>query len=110
MIQDKNISISSNDENIRVEIKDELKIYLKNLDIVINNHYAKIKNILSTQIQYMREILNKLWVHGKINQNEIGWDGTFNEKNLPSSDYWFVLEYDECGIKRTFKSHFTLIR
>lgn len=46
----------------------------------------------------------------EINQNEIGWDGTFNEKNLPSSDYWFVLEYDECGIKRTFKSHFTLIR
>lgn len=46
----------------------------------------------------------------KISQDEIGWDGTFNEKNLPSSDYWFVLEYDECGVRRTFKSHFTLIR
>lgn len=51
-------------------------------DIVINNHYAKIKNILSTQIQYMREILNKLGVHGKINQNEIKIDLTYRNNLL----------------------------
>lgn len=51
-------------------------------DIVINNHYAKIKNILSTQIQYMREILNKLGVHGKINQNEIEIDLTYRNNLL----------------------------
>ncbi len=46
----------------------------------------------------------------KIHQNEIGWDGTYNGKKLPSTDYWFVLEYEECGIQRIFKSHFSLIR
>lgn len=46
----------------------------------------------------------------KIHQHEIGWDGTYNGKELPSTDYWFVLEYEECGIRRTFKSHFSLIR
>ena len=46
----------------------------------------------------------------QIRQDEVGWDGTYNGYKLPSTDYWFVLDYDECGIKRTFKSHFTLIR
>lgn len=42
--------------------------------------------------------------------NELGWDGTYNGKKLPSTDYWFVLEYDECGVQKIFKSHFSLIR
>ena len=46
----------------------------------------------------------------EINQNEIGWDGTYNGNKLPSTDYWFVLEYDECGVRKTFKSHFGLMR
>ena len=46
----------------------------------------------------------------EINQNEIGWDGTCNGNKLPSTDYWFVLEYDECGVRKTFKSHFGLMR
>ena len=45
-----------------------------------------------------------------IRQNEIGWDGTYNGYKLSSTDYWFVLEYDECGVLKTFKSHFSLIR
>lgn len=60
-----------------------LQYLTKNIkDIVINNHYAKIKNILSTQIQYIREILNKLGVHGKINQNEIEIDLTYRNNLL----------------------------
>jgi gliding motility-associated-like protein len=39
-----------------------------------------------------------------------GWDGTYNGENLPSSDYWFLVEYTENGINKTFKSHFTLKR
>lgn len=46
----------------------------------------------------------------EINQNEIGWDGTYNGNKLPSTDYWFVLEYDECGVRKIFKSHFSLMR
>ena len=39
-----------------------------------------------------------------------GWDGTFNQELLPSTDYWFTLEYSENGIQKTFKSHFSLMR
>ncbi len=39
-----------------------------------------------------------------------GWDGTFNGQNLPSTDYWFTVEYSENGQTKTFKAHFSLKR
>ncbi|SHJ79068.1 T9SS type B sorting domain-containing protein [Flavobacterium haoranii] len=39
-----------------------------------------------------------------------GWDGTLNGKPLPSTDYWFSLEYEENGIMKEFKAHFSLKR
>lgn len=44
-----------------------------------------------------------------------GWDGTFNGTPLPSSDYWFLVEYKDYNEKGelewgTFKSHFSLKR
>ncbi|MBT0609208.1 T9SS type B sorting domain-containing protein, partial [Aequorivita echinoideorum] len=39
-----------------------------------------------------------------------GWDGTYNSNPLPSSDYWFKVEYQEDGIGKEFKGHFTLKR
>lgn len=39
-----------------------------------------------------------------------GWDGTYNGQPVFSSDYWFVIEYPENGIPKTFKSHFSLKR
>ncbi|WP_295832173.1 T9SS type B sorting domain-containing protein [uncultured Winogradskyella sp.] len=41
-----------------------------------------------------------------------GWDGTYNGKKMPSSDYWFTLEYTEPinDEKRTFSAHFALKR
>ncbi len=38
------------------------------------------------------------------------WDGTFNGKPLPASDYWFALQYEENGILKEFKAHFSLLR
>lgn len=43
----------------------------------------------------------------EINSNGVGWDGTFLGRPLPSSDYWFVLNFND---GQTFKSHFTLKR
>ncbi len=42
----------------------------------------------------------------------IGWNGVFNGKPLPTSDYWFTVTYVEPrnGLSRQFKSHFTLKR
>ena len=41
-----------------------------------------------------------------------GWNGTFNGTLLPTSDYWFTVEYDEpISVERkTFRAHFTLKR
>ena len=36
------------------------------------------------------------------------WDGTYNGKPLPSTDYWYVINVPE--IRRQFTGHFTLIR
>jgi gliding motility-associated-like protein len=39
-----------------------------------------------------------------------GWDGTYNGNPLPSSDYWFRVEYKENESTKEFKGHFTLKR
>jgi gliding motility-associated-like protein len=39
-----------------------------------------------------------------------GWDGTYNNIPLPSTDYWFTLDYTENGTKKQFKAHFSLKR
>lgn len=36
-----------------------------------------------------------------------GWDGTYNGRNLPSDDYWFVINFEDGTIT---KGHFTLKR
>lgn len=39
-----------------------------------------------------------------------GWNGMFNGQPLPSTDYWFTVDYSEKGTAKIFKSHFTLKR
>ena len=39
-----------------------------------------------------------------------GWDGTFNGQNMPATDYWFVLKYNDHGIEKELKAHFSLLR
>lgn len=47
----------------------------------------------------------------QLNPNGNGWDGTFNGNPLPSSDYWFILNYlDDNNNEKSFKAHFTLKR
>ncbi len=51
----------------------------------------------------------------QLSPTSIGWDGTFNGQPLPSSDYWFSLEYrdpnnlEDTSVKE-FRAHFTLKR
>ena len=41
-----------------------------------------------------------------------GWDGRYNGENLPSTDYWFLVEYfpQNTTQKQQFRAHFSLIR
>lgn len=45
----------------------------------------------------------------QISTKSLGWDGTYNGNPMPSSDYWFTIEYLEPDAK-TFKAHFSLKR
>ena len=46
----------------------------------------------------------------QISPEGIGWDGNYNGEPLPSSDYWFKVEFTEQGASREFTSHFSLKR
>ena len=48
----------------------------------------------------------------QISPSGIGWDGTYNGQLMPSSDYWFLLQYNDFinGVPRELKGHFTLKR
>jgi len=38
------------------------------------------------------------------------WDGTYNNNELPTGDYWYVVETDKFNNNRDFVGHFTLYR
>uniref|UniRef100_UPI00261746ED T9SS type B sorting domain-containing protein n=1 Tax=uncultured Psychroserpens sp. TaxID=255436 RepID=UPI00261746ED len=48
----------------------------------------------------------------QISPTSEGWNGTYNGNPMPTSDYWFVVEYNEPnnGQRKEFKAHFTLKR
>lgn len=63
------------------------------------------------------DLNSTIWIfdrYGKLlkqlNSSGSGWDGMYNGKQLVTDDYWFVTNYVEKGIAKTFKSHFTLKR
>ncbi|MBY0486136.1 MAG: T9SS type B sorting domain-containing protein, partial [Flavobacteriaceae bacterium] len=45
----------------------------------------------------------------QISPDGAGWDGTYNGQPLPSTDYWFTVDYME-SIDKQFKAHFSLKR
>ncbi len=60
----------------------------------------------------MHQIYNK---HGRlvaeIEPSGLGWNGYNNSgKKEPSSDYWFLLEFDYNGVPTKVRGHFALLR
>ncbi|MFS4467369.1 T9SS type B sorting domain-containing protein [Maribacter sp. 2210JD10-5] len=46
----------------------------------------------------------------KLPDNVEGWDGLYNDTNLPSGDYWYIIKLYGENDKREFVGHFTLYR
>ena len=65
-------------------------VHNPNTKIYIFDRYGKLIKQISSQSQ--------------------GWDGTFNGEQLPSTDYWFTVEYEENQQNKVFKAHFSLKR
>jgi len=40
----------------------------------------------------------------------LGWDGTYNGEPLPATDYWFTINYQEAGLNKEYRAHFSLKR
>ena len=73
------------------------------------NDTWKIEGLDNNATIYIFNRYNKLI---KQLQPQEGWDGTLNGKDLPTSDYWFTVNYIETitGLNKTFRAHFTLKR
>ncbi len=75
-----------------------------------NNETWNIEGIGSTAKIYIFDRYGKLLK--QISPDGEGWNGTYNGNALPTGGYWFTVEYDEpsSGIRKEFRSHFTLKR
>lgn len=70
-------------------------------------HIAGLENQLQAEIfifDRQGKLIKQLAPAGE------GWDGTYNGAQLPSTDYWFTVDYIENGAAKQFKAHFSLIR
>lgn len=46
----------------------------------------------------------------RIKPSSSGWDGTYNNTQMPADDYWFIVNYKKDGEEKEFKAHFALKR
>lgn len=50
----------------------------------------------------------------QLDETTLGWDGTFNGSDLPSSDYWFRIDFERdqqtAIVATTVRNHFALVR
>jgi len=120
-LQTNNVFTDVASGNHTVYIKSECGDFSKEVMIMDYPHYFTPNgdgyndtwNIfaLSTQANakiYIFDRLGKLLK--EISPSGAGWDGTYNQHSVPSSDYWFVVHYSENSIDKEYKSHFALKR
>ncbi|WP_209401228.1 T9SS type B sorting domain-containing protein [Pseudozobellia sp. WGM2] len=96
------------------------EIYMEFIDIEIPNFFTPNGDSENDfwkprNIEHFPEILIKIYdrygrVVAEVSQNHLGWDGTYNEKELPTGDYWYVVRLNGENDEREFVGHFTLYR
>ena len=76
-----------------------------------HNDYWFLKE-LSGRCAYKVFIFDRFGKHiTTLTPNKSRWDGTYNGRNMPSNDYWYLINYkNNEGIDLKYKSHFTLKR
>jgi len=76
--------------------------------------YNETWNITDLISDYPESVISIFDRYGKlikqISPAGNGWDGTYNNEDLPSSDYWFTVNFIHEGEEKIFRSHFTLKR
>ena len=80
------------------------KFITPNDDSVNDFFTLNVSQFFTSSEVYIFDRYGKL-LYSAINTNAF-WDGTFNGRDLPTSDYWYRIVLD----KQEFKGHFTLKR
>ncbi|WP_452228511.1 T9SS type B sorting domain-containing protein [Lacinutrix sp. MEBiC02404] len=80
------------------------KVFTPNNDSYNDTFSLAISNYFASTEVYIFDRYGKL-LYSAINSN-VNWDGTFKNKKLPSSDYWYHIIIGE----QQFKGHITLKR
>jgi gliding motility-associated-like protein len=89
----------------QIYVLDYPKFFTPNGDGINDIWYIKKMDQQSNATITIFDRYGKLLYYFKANQQ--GWDGTFNQNALLSSDYWFVLNLEN---GRKIKGHFSLKR
>ena len=91
-----------------------MRFLLLTLNLILNENligYNRNIAVFNTQPSskiYIFDRFGKLIK--QISSTSDGWDGTFNGQMMPSTDYWFTVDFIEQGKSRQFKAHFSLKR
>lgn len=87
------------------------KFFTPNSDGAHDNWTVYGVEELGNPVVYIFDRYGKLLKQIDVN---VGWDGTFNGRDMPSSDYWFRLEYERNDenviVARSVRRHFSLVR
>ena len=79
-----------------------------------DDNYNDTWNIWDLRIDHPEAVISIFDRYGKllkqISPLGNGWDGTYNGEKLPSTDYWFVVDYAINGEEKQFKAHFSMKR
>ena len=85
------------------------KFFTPNADGYNDSWNIKCLQDNNSAIVHLYDRYGKLLFQFKPSQN--AWNGRFNGMMLPSTDYWFVANYQNSnGIEKQYKSHFSLRR
>ena len=106
---------------LKILVLEDIKNEPKAVAELINKHFPDWRRVLNELQRYSATgqidagiLINIFDRYGKfitnLDYNDYGWDGTFNGKLLPSSDYWFTISVvDQNNNVVTYKGHFSLV-
>src|SRR5680860_593861 len=68
-------------------------------------------------VYYLNKCNYTVYIHDRygklltvLTPNRPNWDGEYHGRKMPSSDYWYRVDYTVGGKNLSFKSHFVLKR
>jgi gliding motility-associated-like protein len=98
----------------------EAQIFMEFIDIEIPNFFTPDGDGMNDfwipeNMEGFPQILIKIYdrygrVVDEISYNVRGWDGTYDGRELPTGDYWYVIKLNGENDTREFVGHFTLYR